>query len=225
MFFLLRKRESGMRPAEQGVVLLAWMALFLLIDWRGDVGQRRHSFSAHLCPLFVPANFRYRRDQSPFRAPDILGAQSRVDFAEAHCLLSTAAVNRSSMLICASLANRVASGVVGRSGRGDGLRGPLALLFPPPCEGVCLPLDTVDLQRLSRDASRHRPTSFTRRSRRPGWWAWRPPHAADAATPAASLAPDGAGDLRRRGPGDDFLQQKGFTYHRIPFNRLSVLYC
>jgi len=33
-----------MRPAEQGVALFAWMALFFLVDWRGDVGQREHLF-------------------------------------------------------------------------------------------------------------------------------------------------------------------------------------
>jgi hypothetical protein len=99
MVFLLRRRGSGMRPAEQGAVVLAWTALFLLIDWRGDVGQREHLFVLTYVPYLLLRILRYRRGSVAIWFAVLLGVQAGVGVSlKPHFLLSAAAVEAALML-------------------------------------------------------------------------------------------------------------------------------
>ncbi len=93
MFFLMRRRASGLRPAEQAVVLCGWMALFLLVDWRGDVGQREHLFVLMYVPYLFLRVLRYRRGSVAVWFAVLLGLQAGVGVSlKPHFLLSAAAV-------------------------------------------------------------------------------------------------------------------------------------
>jgi hypothetical protein len=99
IFLVLRKRESGLRPAEQGAVLLAWMALFLLVDWRGDVGQREHLFVLTYMPYFFLRILRHRGGSVTVWFAVLLGLQAGVGLSlKPHFLLSAAAVEAALML-------------------------------------------------------------------------------------------------------------------------------
>ncbi len=99
MLFLLRKRESKMRPAEQGLVLFAWMALFLLIDWRGDVGQREHLFVLTYVPYLFLRILRYHRGSVPIWFAVLLGLQAGVGVSlKPYFLLDAVAVEMALML-------------------------------------------------------------------------------------------------------------------------------
>ena len=37
-------RQSRFRAGQRGVVLLAWVAAFMVVDWRNEIGQREHLF-------------------------------------------------------------------------------------------------------------------------------------------------------------------------------------
>jgi hypothetical protein len=99
MFLLVRKPRSGLRPAEQGAVLLAWMAMFFLVDWRGDVGQREHLFVLAYVPYLFLRILRYRRGSVVAWFALLLGLQAGVGISlKPHFLLEAAAVEMVLML-------------------------------------------------------------------------------------------------------------------------------
>jgi len=90
---LLRKRKSGVRPAEQGIVLLAWMAVFFLVDWRGDVGQREHLFVLTYVPYLFLRILRYRRGSVAAWFAVLLGLQAGLGVSlKPHFLLEAVVV-------------------------------------------------------------------------------------------------------------------------------------
>jgi hypothetical protein len=74
--FLVQHRRWGLRPAEQGMVVLAWMALYLLVDWRGDVGQREHLFVLLYVPYLFLRILRHRRGSVAAWFAVLLGIQA-----------------------------------------------------------------------------------------------------------------------------------------------------
>jgi hypothetical protein len=93
MLLLLRKQENRMQRAEQGGVILVWMALFLLVDWHGDVGQREHLFMLTYVPYLFLRILRYRRGSVSLWFAVLLGFQAGVGVSlKPHFLLGAAAV-------------------------------------------------------------------------------------------------------------------------------------
>ncbi len=228
MFFLLRKRESGMRPAEQGVVLLAWMALFLLIDWRGDVGQREHLFVLTYVPYLFLRILRYRRGSVAVWFAVLLGLQAGVGLSlKPHFLLSAAAVEATLMLVSHRWRTVLRPECVAVTGvvtayAAHWLFVPAAMREAFFCRWIPLICSGYRAYNAScRDIAQdllHSPFSaaglvglaaaallLTRRRLRLRL------HLTALATFAVAAL------------GMIFFQQKGFTYHRIPFDIASLL--
>ena len=73
---LVRQRRWGLRAAEQGIVVLTWMALYFLIDWHGDIGQREHLFALLYVPYLFLRILRYRGGSVAAWFATLLGVQA-----------------------------------------------------------------------------------------------------------------------------------------------------
>jgi len=65
IYFLLRQRRLTLPEAGRGLVLLTWMALYFVVDWRGDAGQLEHLFVLLYIPYLFLRILRSRVDRSP----------------------------------------------------------------------------------------------------------------------------------------------------------------
>ena len=93
ILFLLRQRSSGLRPPQRWLVLLAWAALSLLVDWQGDFGQREHLFVLLYVPYLFLRILRFRGGSVATWLAVVLGIQAAVGASlKPHFLLAAAGV-------------------------------------------------------------------------------------------------------------------------------------
>jgi hypothetical protein len=127
--WLLRNPRSGLRPAETGVFLLAWVGCYLVVDWRGNTGQREHLFALLYVPYLMLRVLRHRgagaRDSGSAGGTPLavlLGIQAGLGAAlKPHFLVAVAAVECFLML----------SSLVARARRNGTLYTPLSTLHAP----------------------------------------------------------------------------------------------
>ena len=90
---LLRKRQSGLRPKERGLVLLTWMALYFAVDWCGNVGQREHLFVLLYVPYLLLRVLRHRGGSAADWFAVLLGVQAGLGASlKPHFLVAAVAV-------------------------------------------------------------------------------------------------------------------------------------
>ena len=93
ILFLLRQPLSGLRPPQRWLVLLAWAALSLVVDWQGDFGQREHLFVLLYVPYLFLRILRFRGGSVAAWLAIVLGIQVAVGSSlKPHFLLAVAGV-------------------------------------------------------------------------------------------------------------------------------------
>jgi hypothetical protein len=103
--FLLRQRRLSLPAAGRGLVLLTWLALYFVVDWRGDVGQREHLFILLYIPYLILRILRQRGGSiAPWFAA-LLGIQAGIG-AELKPLFLLLAVNVEIVLLFAARRRR-----------------------------------------------------------------------------------------------------------------------
>lgn len=103
--FLLRQRRMSLPAAGRGLVLLAWIAAYFVIDWRGDTGQREHLFMLLYVPYLFLRILRYRGGSVANRLAILLGLQAGLGASlKPHFLLL--AVNVEIVLLLATFRRR-----------------------------------------------------------------------------------------------------------------------
>lgn len=79
--FLLRQWRLGLPPAGRGLVLLAWIVSYFVVDWRGDAGGRDHLFILLYVPYLFLRVLRYRGGSVAAWFAVLLGAQAGIGAA------------------------------------------------------------------------------------------------------------------------------------------------
>ena len=128
ILFLLQQRLSGLRLPQRWLVLLAWAALTLVVDWQGDFGQREHLFVLLYAPYLFLRILRFRGGSVAIWFGGYAGDSSGVwGLAEAAFLAGRRGRRgRHAGRFAPMAANRAARDR-GRRRHRDGIRGSLAL--------------------------------------------------------------------------------------------------
>jgi hypothetical protein len=100
--WLLRNPRAGLRPMESGLVLLAWVGFYLLVDWHGNVGQREHLFVLLYVPYLMLRVLRHRGGSAPGWPAVLLGIQAGLGASLKPHFLVLAAVVECLLIFCPS---------------------------------------------------------------------------------------------------------------------------
>ena len=93
IYGLLRKPRMGLRAAERGLVLLAWISSYFLVDWYGFAGQREHLFMLLYVPYLFLRILRHRGGSTNAWLAAVLGVQAGVGASlKPHFLLTALGV-------------------------------------------------------------------------------------------------------------------------------------
>ena len=104
--FLLRRRRLSLPAAGRGLVLLAWIASYFVVDWRGDTGQQEHLFVLLYVPYLFLRILRHRGGSVAVWLAILLGVQAGIGAAlKPHFLLL--AVNVELVLLFATRRRRM----------------------------------------------------------------------------------------------------------------------
>ena len=79
--FLLRQRRLSLPAAGRGLVLLAWIASYFVVDWRGDAGQQEHLFVLLYVPYLFLRILRHRGGSVAVWFAILLGVQAGIGAA------------------------------------------------------------------------------------------------------------------------------------------------
>ena len=104
--YLLRQRRLGLPAAGRGLVLLTWFALYFIVDWQGDTGQREHLFVLLYIPYLFLRILRYRGGLIAAWFAVLLGVQAGIG-AELKPLFLLIAVNVEIVLLIATHRRRM----------------------------------------------------------------------------------------------------------------------
>ena len=93
VYGLLRKPRMGLRAAERGLVLLAWIGSYFVVDWYGIAGQREHLFVLLYVPYLFLRILRHRGGSMNACLAALLGVQAGVGASlKPHFLLTALVV-------------------------------------------------------------------------------------------------------------------------------------
>lgn len=91
--FLLGRPRMGLAPAGRGLVLLMWMALYFIVDLHGDTGQREHLFVMLYVPFLFLRILRHRGGSVAGWLATMLGVQAGIGVSlKPHFLLAAIGV-------------------------------------------------------------------------------------------------------------------------------------
>jgi hypothetical protein len=100
IYFLLKKPRMGLAPQGRGLVLLAWLALYFVVDLHGDAGQREHLFVLLYVPYLFLRILRHRDGSIAGWLALLLGVQAGIGAAlKPHFLLEASGVEIALLLI------------------------------------------------------------------------------------------------------------------------------
>ena len=78
---LLRQRRMGLPAVGRGLVLLAWIASYFVVDWHGDTGQQEHLFILLYVPYLFLRILRHRGGTVAVWLAILLGVQAGIGAA------------------------------------------------------------------------------------------------------------------------------------------------
>ena len=93
IYGVLRKRRMGLHAAGRGLVLLAWISSYFLLDWYGIAGQREHLFVLLYVPYLFLRILRHRGGSVNAWFAAVLGAEAGIGASlKPHFLLTALGV-------------------------------------------------------------------------------------------------------------------------------------
>ncbi len=100
LYFLIQNSRSGLRRAGRALILLTWISLYLLVDSHGDMGQREYLFMLLYMPYLFLRILRHRGGTVAAALAVLLGLQAGIGVSlKPHFLICAAAVELALLML------------------------------------------------------------------------------------------------------------------------------